>query len=143
MANRSDRFPRRDDDGRVVGLPDLLALTVAGLLTGLAVLLLLDGTGAALGWGSFGEISGWLVLILPAWLFLIEELRAWQGVTGRIGAALVGGLVGLALGLLAAGLMAGPPLVTGGVGGAVAALGYAVWWYFCIRWLARREGSLR
>lgn len=136
-------FPRRDQDGRVAGLVDLLALTVAGLLTTATVLVLLDASGAALGWGTFGEISGWLVLILPAWLFLIEEMRAWRGVSGRLPAAAAGGLVALALGLLVASVVPGPPLVTGGAGGAVAALAYAVWWFHSIRWLARREGSLR
>lgn len=127
----------------MVGLVDLLALTVAGLLTGAAVLLLIDASGSLLGWGEFGQISGWLVLILPAWLFLIEELRAWRGVAGRVPAAVAGGILALALGLLGAGLIPGPPVVTGGVGGAVAALVYAVWWFHSIRWLARREGSLR
>lgn len=143
MGDRGDRFPRRDGDGRVVGLADLLAITVASLLTGAAVLLIIDGSGAVLGWGTFGEISGWLVLILPAWLFLIEELRAWRGVSGRLAAAAAGGLLGLALGMIAAGFTPGPPMITGGVGGAVAALVYAVWWFHAIRWLARREGSLR
>src|SRR5690606_12318078 len=40
-------FPRRDQDGRVVGLVDLLALTLAGLLTTAAVLVLPDASGAA------------------------------------------------------------------------------------------------
>lgn len=135
-----DSFPRRDRDGRVTGLPDLLALTAAGLLTGAAILLVLDGTGAALGWGTFGQASGWLVLVLPAWLFLIEELRAWRGVTGRIPAAVAGGLLALAVGLLVAGFVPGPPLVSSGVGAVVAATVYAVWWFHSIRWLARREG---
>lgn len=135
-----DSFPRRDRDGRVVGLPDLLALTAAGLLTGAAILLVIDGTGAALGWGTFGQASGWLVLVLPAWLFLIEELRAWRGVTGRIPAAAAGGLLGLAVGLLVAGSVPGPPLVSSGIGAVAAAIVYAVWWFHSIRWLARREG---
>lgn len=136
-------FPRRDEDGRVVGLLDLLALTVAGLLTAGAVLVLFDASGSVLGWGTFGQASGWLVLVLPAWLFLIEELRAWRGVSGRLPAAAAGGLVAVALGLLAAGVVPGPPLVTGAAGATVAALAYAVWWFHSIRWLARREGSLR
>ena len=143
MADRADRFPRRDRDGRVVGLADLLALTVAGLLTGAVLVLLLDGTGAALGWGEFGHVSGWLTLILPAWLFLIEEMRAWRSVPGRVPAAVVGGLLALALGLLAAGVTPGPPVVTGGVGALVAAVAYAAWWFHTVRWLARREGSRR
>lgn len=139
-SKRSDRFPRRDGDGRVVGLADLLALTVAGLLTGFVVVLVLDGAGSLVGWGSFGSASGWLALILPVWLFLIEELRAWRAVRGRHAVVISGALVAMLLGLLIAGVTPGPPLVSSGVGAAVAAIGYAVYWFHGIRWLARREG---
>jgi hypothetical protein len=143
MSDRRDRFPHRDEHGRVAGLPDLLALTVAALLTTLAVLLLIDGVSTYLGWGEFGSSSGWLALILPLWLFLLEEFRAWRGVSGRLALAASGGLVGLALGLGAAGLAAGlPPLLSGGLGAAVASLSYALYWFHGIRWLARREGSI-
>lgn len=143
MAERRDTFPRRDEDGRVVGLADLLALTAAAYVTGFAVLLVLDLAGGLVGWGEFGEASGWLALILPAWLFLIEELRAWRAVPARHVVVVSGALLGIALGLLAAGVTPGPPLVSSGVGAAVAALVYAVYWYYGIRWLARREGSIR
>jgi len=139
MTDRSDRFPRRDGAGRVVALPDLLALTVAGLLTGFAVLVVLDGAGALVGWGRFGQASGWLALILPVWLFLIEELRAWRPVRARHLVVVSGGLVGMLVGLLAAGVAPGPPLVSSGVGAVVAALAYAVYWFHGIRVLARRE----
>jgi hypothetical protein len=143
MTRAQDRFPRRDADGRVVGLPDLLALAVAGLLTGAVVLVVVDGAGALVGWGEFGQASGWLALILPAWLFIIEELRAWRGVSGRLALAGSGGLLAVALGLLAAGVTPGPPLVSSGAGAAVATVVYAVYWYQGIRWLDRREGGAR
>jgi hypothetical protein len=143
MTRAQDRFPRRDADGRVVGLPDLLALAVAGLLTGAVVLVVVDGAGALVGWGEFGQASGWLALILPAWLFIIEELRAWRGVPGRLALAGSGGLLAVALGLLAAGVTPGPPLVSSGAGAAVATVVYAVYWYQGIRWLDRREGGAR
>jgi hypothetical protein len=142
-VGEQQRFPRRDADGRVAGLADLLALTAAGLVTCFAVVVLIDGSGALLGWGEFGQASGWLALILPAWLFLIEELRAWRAVRARLAVVISGGLVAMALGLLIAGVMPGPPLVASGAGAAVAALAYAVYWFHAIRWLARREGSLR
>jgi hypothetical protein len=147
MNATRDRFPRRDEAGRVVGLADLVALTLAAWLTCVAVLIMIDGVSALLGWGSFGGSSGWLALILPAWLFILEELRAWRGVHGRLPLAISGGLAGLALGLGAASLVAGlaaglPPLVSGGAGAAVAALAYALYWFHGIRWLARREGSI-
>lgn len=136
--DRSDRFPRRDEHGRVVGLADLLALTAAALLTGFVVLVLLDGAGSLVGWGEFGQASGWLALILPAWLFIIEELRAWREVPGRHVVVVSGALVAMLLGLLVAGVTPGPPLVSSGVGAAAAAIGYALYWYHGIRWLAGR-----
>lgn len=143
MSERQERFPRRDADGRVVGLADLLALTAAGLVIGFGVLVVIDGSGALLGWGEFGHASGWLALILPAWLFVIEELRAWRAVRARLAVVGSGGLLAMAMGLLVAGVTPGPPLVSSGVGAVVAAIAYAVYWYHGIRWLARREGSLR
>jgi hypothetical protein len=144
MSATRDRFPRRDEHGRVVGLPDLLALTTAALLTTAAVLLLVDAVGVLLGWGEFGGSSGWLTLILPAWLFILEELRAWRGVPGRMVVAVSGGLVALALGLGVANLTAtAPPLVSGGAGAVVTAMAYALYWFHGIRWLAGREGSIR
>lgn len=136
-TDRSDRFPRRDTHGRVVGLPDLLALTVAGLVTGFAVLVLLDGAGSLVGWGEFGQASGWLALILPAWLFLIEELKAWRPVRARHLVVVSGALVAMLLGLVVAGVTPGPPLVSSGVGASVAALAYAVYWFHGIRLLAK------
>jgi hypothetical protein len=143
MAERRDTFPRRDEAGRVVGVVDLLALTVAGLVTGFVVLLILDGAGGLVGWGEFGQASGWLALILPTWLFLIEELRAWREVRARHVVVISGALVAMALGLLIAGVTPGPPLVSSGVGAVVAAIAYAVYWFHGIRWLARREGSMQ
>lgn len=127
----------------MVGLAGLLALTLAALITGFAVLVVLDLAGSLVGWGEFGQASGWLALILPTWLFLIEELRAWRAVRARHVVVVSGALVGMALGLLLAGIIPGPPLVSSGVGAAAAALAYAVYWYHGIRWLARREGSVR
>lgn len=136
-------FPRRDDDGRVVGLPDLLGLTLGALVLTAAALLVIDGISVLLGWSRFGSSSGWFLLILPAWLFILEEFRAWRGVRGRVVVAVSGALVALALGLLAAGAVAGlPALISGGVGAVVASFAYAIYWFHGVRWLARREGSV-
>lgn len=133
------RFPRRDEHGRAAGLADLLLLTAAALVTTAAVVLAIDGVSTLLGWGEFGSSSGWLALVLPAWLFILEEFRAWRGVPGRFAVAISGALVALALGLGAAGLAGAlPPLVSGGVGAAAASLAYALYWFYGIRWLARR-----
>ena len=143
QSRSGGRFPRRDEHGRAVGLADLLALTVAALLTTMAVLVVIDAVSVLLGWGTFGSSSGWLALVLPAWVFILEEFRAWRGVTGRFAVGISGALVALALGLGAANLAAGlPPLVSGGAGAAVASVAYALYWFHGIRWLARREGRI-
>ncbi len=143
MSDVSDRFPRRDDDGRVVGLPDLLALALGYLLLTGLVLVVIDGVSAFFGWGELGSSNGWFTLILPAWLFILEEFRAWRPVHGRLALALSGGLVAVGLGLGAAGLAADlPPLLSGGVGAAVASVAYALYWFHGVRWMARREGSI-
>lgn len=142
MGDGTDGGPaRRDAHGRVIRSVDLVGLTLAGLAVGIAALVLLDGTFALIGLGDFGRANGWLALILPAWLF-VEEFRAWRGGPARIVAAGVAAALAIAAGLLAAGLAAGlPPLVTGGLGAVVAALTYAVIWFYGVRWLSRRAGE--
>ncbi|HEV7900166.1 MAG TPA: hypothetical protein VGP31_20225 [Planosporangium sp.] len=132
-------FPRRDADGRVVRLVELLASVAAGLVLGLLALLLIDGLSSLLGLGRFGQLSGWLAGILPVWLF-IEEFRAWHGVPGRVGMALVSGLLAVVLGIAVAATVSAalPPLGSGAVGVAISALLYGALWYVGIRWLADR-----
>lgn len=135
---RTTSFPRRDDHGRVDRLSDLLGVTLAGLVVGLLALVLLDVVFTLVGLGRFGRTSGWLVVILPAWLF-VEEFRAWATGPARVAAALVGVAVGIAAGLLAAGAAAPlAPLWTGALAGAVFALSYALIWFLGVRWLDRR-----
>lgn len=141
---RAAGFPRRDEDGRIIRLPDLLGTTLAGLVVGLLALVLLDGVFTLLGMGQFGRTSGWLVVILPAWFFA-EEFRAWGGQPhpgpARFAAAPVAAAVGIAAGLLVAGAVAAmPPLWTGALAGAVFAWTYALIWFLGVRWLARRTG---
>ncbi|MFY1673774.1 hypothetical protein ACN27G_28105 [Plantactinospora sp. WMMB334] len=140
MSERSERapFPRRDDRGRIVVLADLLGVALAGVVVGLLGLLVFDAGFALLGLGDFGEASGWLAVILPAWIF-VEEFRAWSFGPARIAAALVAAAVGITTGLLAAGLAAStPPLVSGGLAAAVFAVAYALVWFVGVRWLAGR-----
>lgn len=158
MSERSG-YPRRDEDGRVTHLPDLLGVTLAGLVLGLLVLVLFDWVFTLLGVGRFGRTSGWLVVVLPVWLF-VEEFRAWGGAwhprgasrgqaaqpdlppapgPARVAAALVAVAVGIASGFLAAGTFATlAPLWTGAIAGAVFALSYALIWFLGVRWLTRR-----
>ncbi|NJC82086.1 hypothetical protein [Planosporangium mesophilum] len=132
-------FPRRDADGRVLHLAELLASVAVGLVLGILALLVIDGLSSLFGLGRFGQLSGWLAGILPVWLF-IEEFRAWHQVRGRIGMALVSGFLAAVLGIAVAAVAesALPPLGSGAVGSAVSALLYGVLWYVGIRWLADR-----
>jgi|HigsolmetaAR206D_1030411.scaffolds.fasta_scaffold03985_4 hypothetical protein len=136
--NRS--FPRRDEEGRIAVLADLLGIALAGVAVGIVALLVLDWGFALLGLGEAGRASGWLAVILPAWVF-VEEFRAWRFGAARVAAALVAAAVGITAGLLAAGLAAGaPPLVSGGVAAAVFAMAYGMIWFVGVRWLAGRTG---
>ncbi|MDG4790581.1 hypothetical protein O7626_32500 [Micromonospora sp. WMMD1102] len=140
MSERSERppFPRRDDQGRIMVLADLLGVALVGVVVGMLALLVFDFGFSLLGLGEFGRASGWLALVLPAWIF-VEEFRAWRFGPARVAAALVAAAVGIAAGLLAAGLAAStPPLVSGGLGAAVFAIAYALVWFVGVRWLAGR-----
>jgi hypothetical protein len=140
MSDQNERaaFPRRDEDGRITVLADLLGLTLAGVVVGVLALLLFDWLFALLGAGEFGRANGWLAVILPAWVF-VEEFRAWKALPARIAAALVAAAVAIAAGLLAAGLAAGTsPLVSGGLAAAVFTMAYALVWFVGVRWLAGR-----
>lgn len=140
MSDANQGFPRRDDDGRISHLPDLLGTALGGLVIGLLVLVVLDWGFALIGLGSFGGANGWLALILPAWLF-VEEFRAWDRGPARIAAAVVGAAVGLTLGSAVAGLVnALPALWTGVIGAGVAVLAYSLIWFVGVRWLQSRTG---
>lgn len=138
--SKSDSRPRRDAAGRVVALADLIGVVGAGLVIGLLVLLLFDGVFSFIGTGRIGQSNGWLAVILPAWLFA-EDFRAWHGGAARFVAAAVAAGVGIASGLLAAGIAVElPPLAGGGIGAAAFALVYATVWFHGVRWLDSRTG---
>jgi hypothetical protein len=129
------KVPRRDEHGRMVNLPQVLGVAALFALTNGVALVLIDGLLALVGLSPFGRSSGWLVLILPAFLYF-EDVRAWRPYRLRYLAALVGALVALAVGLLAASLVSGlPPLASGAVGALVAVLVYAPVWYVGVRLL--------
>lgn len=125
-------------------LPDLLGLLAAGLVVGVVAMLALDGLFALLGAGDFGQLNGWLALILPGWLF-IEEFRAWRSCGAKpVGvtiAALAATVIGLTAGMVAANsvadLLAAPALASGAAGAAACSLGYAVTWFHGVRWLTK------
>ncbi|MBM0237385.1 hypothetical protein JNW88_09875 [Micromonospora sp. ATA32] len=133
-------FPRRDAEGRILTLGDLLGVSLAGLVIGVLALVLFEWAFASMGAGGFGHTNGWLAVILPLWLFW-DDFRAWEFGAARVVAALVAAGVGVLAGLLAAGLTAGlPPLVSGALAAAVFTLAYAVIWFHGVHWLARRTG---
>ncbi|GGM32354.1 hypothetical protein GCM10011608_16140 [Micromonospora sonchi] len=140
MSEQQSAFPRRDADGRIRALGDLLGVGLAGVVIGLLVLVLFDAAFASFGAGDFGQANGWLAVILPAWLFL-EDFRAWEFGAARVGAALVALAVAMVSGLALAGLTTGlPPLLSGGVAATTFTVVYAMIWFPGVRWLVRRTG---
>ncbi|TDB82191.1 MULTISPECIES: hypothetical protein [unclassified Micromonospora] len=140
MTEQRAGFPRRDADGRVLTLGDLLGVSLAGWLIGVLALVLFDWAFALIGAGEFGRTNGWLAVILPAWLFW-DDFRAWEFGAARVVAALAAGVLAVVGGLLVAGLAAGfAPLATGGLAAAAFTVLYAVLWFEGVHWLARRTG---
>ncbi|MGB2570327.1 hypothetical protein ACPFP2_18025 [Micromonospora citrea] len=140
MTEQRAGFPRRDADGRILTLGDLLGVSLAGWVIGMLALVLFDWGFATVGAGEFGRTNGWLAVILPAWLFW-DDFRAWEFGAARVVAALVAGVVAVVGGLLVAGLVGGlPPLATGGLAAVAFTLLYALLWFQGVHWLARRTG---
>jgi hypothetical protein len=140
-TTRSARRPRRDADGRLATFPDLVGTALAGLVSGLVVLLIFEGVMSLVRLSEFGNASGWITLILPIWLFT-EEFRAAGWGAYRIVVALLGIGFGLAVGMTLAGLAAGPfpPLVSGTIGAAGLTVVYCAVWFYGLRWLSHRAG---
>ncbi|MEV0806403.1 hypothetical protein [Micromonospora sp. NPDC050200] len=140
MTEQRSGFPRRDAEGRILTLGDLLGVSLAGWVIGVLALVLFDWAFAAIGAGEFGRTNGWLAVILPAWLFW-DDFRAWEFGAARVAAALFAAIVAVVGGLLVAGLAAGlAPLATGGLAALAFTLVYAVLWFHGVHWLARRTG---
>ncbi|GAB3186614.1 hypothetical protein FHX75_12803 [Micromonospora palomenae] len=140
MTEQRSGFPRRDAEGRVLTLGDLLGVSLAGWVIGMLALVLFDWAFASIGAGEFGRTNGWLAVILPAWLYW-DDFRAWEFGAARVVAALVAAVVAVVGGLLVAGVAAGlAPLLTGGLAALAFTLVYAVLWFQGVHWLARRTG---
>lgn len=122
---------------RLTRLTDLIGQCLAGLVISLAGILVIDGLYALLGFGRFGEISGWLAMIFPILVFA-QQFSAAKGERGRVPVAIIGVLAGAALGLSAAGLSEGlPPIASGAIGALVATLAYAAIWHVGLVMAAR------
>lgn len=138
---KSERRPRRDADGRLSTVGDLLGVAFAGLVTGIVVLLIFEGIMALAQAFDFGSSSGWLALILPVWLFTEEFRAAGYGAYRIVVAALAAGF-GVAVGMTLAGLAAAtfPPLVSGAAGALGLTVVYCLVWFYGLRWLSHRVG---
>ena len=136
---KGDRRPRRDADGRLATIGDLLGVAFAGLVSGIVLLLAFEGVMSLLRLSTFGDASGWLALILPVWLF-VEEFRAAKYGAYRVVVALLGAGFGVAVGMTLAGLAspAFPALVSGAIGAAGCTIVYCLIWFYGLRWLSHR-----
>ena len=114
---------------RLTRLTDLIGQCLAGLVISLAGLLVVDGIYALLGFGEFGNVSGWLAMVFPILVFA-QQFTAARGERGRVLVTIIAVLVAAALGLSAAGLSRGlPPIASGAIGALVATLAYAAIWH--------------
>jgi hypothetical protein len=138
---KSDRRPRRDADGRLATIGDLLGVALAGLVCGIVVLLVFEGVMSLTRLSDFGRTSGWLALILPVWLFT-EEFRAARYGAYRVVVAILGAGLGVAAGMTLAGFVAPifPSLFSGAVGAAGLTVAYCLVWFYGLRWLSHRAG---
>lgn len=138
---KSERRPRRDADGRLATIGDLLGVALAGLVCGVVILLAFDGVMSLVGLSKFGHTSGWLALILPVWLFT-EEFRAAGYGASRVIVAILGAGFGVAVGMTLAGFASAafPALVSGAVGAAGLTVVYCLVWFYGLRWLSHRAG---
>jgi hypothetical protein len=137
---RDLRRPRRDADGRIAAAGDLIGVSLAGLVAGAVVLLGFELLMSLAKLSEFGSANGWLILILPVWLF-VEEFRAASYGALRVVVALLAAGFGLAFGLTAAGLATGvPPLFSGAIGAVVFTVSYALIWFYGLWWLRHRAG---
>jgi hypothetical protein len=139
----AESFPRRDANGRVRSLAELIVAAALGTVVALAALAAIEGVLALIGLSDFGSASGWLALILPALLYF-DDLRAWRGYGSRFLVALVGLAVALGAGLLAAGAVrALPAILSGAVGALVAASIYAPVWFLGVRLVTGADDRAR
>lgn len=138
---KSARRPRRDPNGRLATIGDLLGTALAGLVTGAVLLLILEAILSLTRVSEFGDTSGWLAIILPVWLF-VEEFRAEGFGASRVVVALLAAGFGVVAGLTLAGLAASqfPTLVSGLAGAAALTVIYCLVWFYGLRWLSHRAG---
>jgi hypothetical protein len=114
---------------RLNRLTDLLAQVLAGLVISVVGVLAIDGVFALLGLGTFADLNGWLALLFP-FLVFAGQFNVARGERGRLLVALAGGVLGIGLGVVAAGFFGDlPAIASGAIGALVATLVYATVWH--------------
>ena len=136
----SDRptFPPRDAAGRIATVRDMVIGVVAWVAVG-AVLTIAIAALVSLGAGGFGHFSGWIAGTLAVLMF-IEDFRAWRVGPARIGVCLVGAALGVLAGVVLAGQVGSvmPAVFSGTLAVLLAALVYAIFWFYGVRIVAAR-----
>ncbi|WP_117209637.1 hypothetical protein [Allorhizocola rhizosphaerae] len=128
---------------RLHRLTDLLGHSLAGFMISLVGVLVIDGLGILITGGKFGQMSGWLALVLPVLTF-VQQFSAAKGERGRLPVTIVAALAAGAVGLSAAGVFAFlPPVASGAIGALVAMLVYATIWHVSLALLARPQPGSR
>lgn len=118
---------------KVETLGQLLGTALAYFVMGAVVLVVIDLVFVLPTGRGFGQTSGWIAALPTVWVYT-EQFRRYAG-AARWGLMLVGVLLGLAAGIAAA-LIAPTswaPMLTGGIGGLVAALVYGPLWFAGIK----------
>ncbi|HIW64318.1 MAG TPA: hypothetical protein H9881_17840 [Candidatus Stackebrandtia excrementipullorum] len=136
----TQKFPRRDGSGRIVSLVEMLLFVFLLLAVGIVMLSAIDALFWLLGFGEFGQISGWISALLAMFVFL-DDFRAWidyriRWVVGG-GALLLSAVGGLGIGGLMPEFWA--PLFHGAIGAAVFVLMYTVLWFVGMRMMGDHE----
>jgi hypothetical protein len=118
---------------KVETLGQLLGTSLAYFVMGAVVLVVIDLVFVLPTGRGFGQTSGWIAALPTVWVYT-EQFRRYAG-AARWGLMLVGVLLGLGAGIAAALIAPAtwPPMLTGGLGGLVAALVYAPLWFAGIK----------
>lgn len=118
---------------KVETLGQLLGTALAYFVMGAAVLVVIDLVFVLPTGRGFGQTSGWIAALPTVWVYT-EQFRRYAGAS-RWGLMLIGVLLGLAAGFAVAIIAPAtwPPMVSGGLGGLVAALVYGPLWHTGIK----------
>jgi uncharacterized membrane protein YjfL (UPF0719 family) len=125
--------PAEEQRPKVETFGQLMGAVLAYFVMGAVALVLIDLVFVLPTGRGFGESSGWIAALPTVWVFT-EQFKRYAG-AARWGLMLVGVILGLAAGFAVAIILpvSWPAMLTGGVGGLVAALVYAPLWFAGIK----------